>query len=540
MQPSACRILICDPLDPIALEILRGRGFEPEVRTGMDEAELSLAVAEVHALLIRSATKVTAGVLGAADRLEVIGRAGVGVDNVDTAAATQRGVLVMNTPTGNTTTTGELAIAHLCALSRHLPRADRLVRSGTWKKKGLLGTELTGKTLGIVGLGRIGRVVAERALGLRMKVIACDPFLSASGAPSPIRGVDLVELEELLPRADFVTLHLPLTPETRGLFDAERLGSMKRGARLINCARGGLVDEEALARFLEEGHLAGAALDVLAEEPPPADHPLLGRDDVILTPHLGASSREAQVRVAEEIATQIADYFETGEAVNAVNAPSLPAEVRRDLSPYLLLAERMGAYLAQRAGGPIRKLEVTCLGGIAGEETARAVGLAALVAVLSQSHDRGVNFVNAPLLAEERGLSLFTSTLADARQFQNLIEIRASGSDGAGSAECHSVHGTAFGGQPRLVSIDGMAVDVAPAGAILITRHDDRPGVLGAIGSILGEAGVNIRRVELGPPSESNGGLASAFLSLYECPGEEVVGRVAALEPIEDVHLVQL
>jgi len=537
LNPAERRILICDDLHEVALETLRAHGFEPEVRTGMDEAALVAAVPGAHALVVRSATKVTRPVIEAADVLEVVGRAGVGVDNVDTAAATERGVVVMNTPTGNTTTTGELAIAHLCALSRHIPRANARVRAGTWKKKGLMGTELTGKTLGVVGLGRIGRVVAERAQGLRMQVVAHDPFLSKTGAGSPLEGVELRELDELLAEADFVSLHVPLTDDTRGLFDEARLARMKPGARLINCARGGLVDEEALARALDSGHLAGAALDVLAEEPPSPDHPLLGREDVVLTPHVGASSHEAQRNVAEQIGAQLATYFETGEAHNAVNAPSVSAQVRQALGPYLLLAEKMGAFLAQRAREPICKLEVTVAGSLAEQGILDAVRLSALVAVVRQSHDVGVNFVNAPILAESRGLQVLAGTRTDARQFQNLIEVTATSSDGA---ESHAVHGTAFGGEPRFVAIDGMAIDVSPRGPMLVTRHHDRPGVLGAIGQLLGAEGLNIRRVELGPPSEANHGLASAFLSLYDRPADTLVEAIRALEPIEDACLVEL
>ena len=537
MRPAERRILICDDLHEVAVATLREQGFEPEVRPGMSEDELVEVVAGTHALIVRSATKVTRRVIEAADVLELVGRAGVGVDNVDTSAATERGIVVMNTPTGNTTTTGELAIALLCSLSRNVPRADRVVRSGSWNKKGLMGSEITGKTLGVIGLGRIGRVVAERAQGLRMEVLAHDPYLSKTGAGSPLKGVELHELEDLLGRCDFVTLHVPLTDDTRGLLNTERLALMKPGARLINCARGGLIDEAALALALDEGRLAGAALDVLAEEPPGPDHPLLGREDVILTPHLGASSHEAQRNVAVQVAQQVATYFLTGEAHNAVNAPSVSAQVRQALGPYLALADKMGSYLAQRASEPIGKLEVTVAGGIADQQACDAVRLSVLVAALRQSHDVGVNFVNAPILAESRGLAVLAGTRADARHFQNLIEVVATSSDGS---EVHEVHGTAFGGEPRFVSIDDMAVDVSPSGPILITRHHDRPGVLGAIGSVLGATGTNIRRVELGPPTARNSGFASAFLSLYESPEAGVVARIAALEPIEDVCLVEL
>ena len=536
MADAQRRILVCDELHPAALDRFHQRGFEPEVRTGLSEDELAADVPGVHALVVRSATKVTRRVIEASDVLELVGRAGVGVDNVDVPAATERGIVVMNTPTGNTTTTGELAIALVMALARNVPRADRGTRGGSWKKKGLMGSEVTGKTLGIVGLGRIGRVVAERGVGLRMQVLAHDPFLSGTGVAAP-EGVELAELDDLLARSDFVTLHVPLSDATRGLLSRERLLAMKPGARLINCARGGIVDEEALAEALDSGHLAGAALDVLAEEPPTADHPLVGRDDVILTPHLGASSHEAQERVATDIADQVATFFQEGVAHNAVNAPSVPERTRRELAPYLQLAERMGSYLAQRAEEPIRKIELTLSGEIAKRDTTGALKLAFLVAALRQSLDIGVNFVNAPLLAKERGIRVLEGEEDDALAFQSLIKARASNK---GNTESHVVCGTVFGTNPRFVRVDDMHVDLAPEGCMLVTRHNDRPGVLGAIGTLLGEAGVNIRRVELGPPTETNAGFASAFLSLYDEPSPEVVERVRALEPIESLHVVRL
>lgn len=531
------RILICDELHPEALERFRARGFEPEVRTGMDEATLIATVPGIHALVVRSATKITRPVLEAADELQVVGRAGVGVDNVDVPAATASGVVVMNTPTGNTTTTGELAISLLCSLARHIPAADRTTRGGSWKKKGLMGTEITGKTLGIIGLGRIGRVVAERALGLRMNVVAHDPFLSGTGAVSPVEGIDLLDLDELLTRADFVSLHVPLSEGTRGLLDRERLFSMKPGARVINCARGGIIDEAALAEALEAGHLGGAALDVLAEEPPSPDHPLLGREDVLLTPHLGASSHEAQERVAVDIAEQISTFFLDGVAHNAVNAPSVSSQVRRELAPYLLLAERIGSFLAQRMEEPVRKMEFTLSGEIARRDGTGALKLACLVSLLSQSLDWGVNFVNAPMLAKERGIRVLEATDEDSLHFQNLIKVRVSSK---GGTESHVVCGTVFGERPRLVRVDDMHVDIAPEGHMLITRHHDQPGVLGLVGTLLGEAGQNIRRVELGPPTDSNEGFASAFLSLYDAPPPEIVERIRALTPIENVQSITL
>jgi D-3-phosphoglycerate dehydrogenase len=528
------RILVCDDLAPVALDVFRERGLEPEVRVGLDEAALASAARDVDALVVRSSTRITRRVIEGARRLKVVGRAGVGVDNVDCDAATERGVVVMNTPTGNTITTAELAIALLCALARHVPRADRNTRAGNWKKSGLVGTELTGKTLGVVGLGRIGRVVAERALGLKMRVVASDPYLSETGAASPLRGVELVPLDALLREADFVSLHVPLLDSTRNLLSAERLALMKPGARLVNAARGGLVDEAALARALDEGRLAGAALDVLEEEPPPAGHPLVGRDDVILTPHLGASSEEAQYNVARDIARQIADFLLDGVANNAVNAPAVAPGVLEEIAPYILLAEKIGAFLAQLADEPIRKLELTLSGEVAGKD-ARPIALALQVGVLKQGMDSGVNFVNAPLLAKERGLRLFESVSEEAHFFHGQIKVRASS---RGGAESHLVAGTVFGREPRFVRIDHLHLDLEPRGTILITRHRDEPGVVGLVGTVLGQRAVNIRRIELG--QGSSGGLASGFFALYEEPALDVLQAIAVLDPIVDARLVRL
>lgn len=535
-QPAATRVLVCDELDPIALEKLRAKGFEPEVRTGLSEDELVQIVPGVHALLVRSATKVTARVLEAASDLELVGRAGVGVDNVDVPSATARGVVVMNTPTGNTVTTAELAISLITALARHLPRADRTVRGGTWSKKGLMGTELTGKTLGVIGLGRIGAEVARRGQGLCMQVVGCDPYLSGTGAPSPVQGVDLVELDELLAQADVVTLHVPLLDATRGLIGAEQIAKMKPGARIVNAARGGLIDEVALLSALEAGHLAGAALDVFTEEPPTAEHPLLQRDDVIATPHLGASSQEAQRNVAVQVAEQTATFFLDGVAPNAINLPAMSPAERRALAPWAQLATSVGRYLAARTEAPIAKLEVSILGE-ASKLSADHLQRALLTGLLGQSLDIGVNLVNAPQLAEERGIRILQRSADDAESFTGLLRVRAS-SKGAG--ESHLVAGTVFGDQPRFVRVDGVHVDLAPSGPMLVTRHHDRPGVLGAIGTVLGASGVNIRRVELGPPAAMNEGLASAFLSLYERADPEALTKIAALDPVVSVNQVEL
>ena len=535
LAPAETRILICDELSEVAVETFRAHGFEPEVRTGMSEDELVEAVPGVHAMVIRSATKVTSRVLEAADELRVVGRAGVGIDNVDRQAATENGVVVMNTPLGNTVTTGELAISLMCSLSRHIPRADRLTRGGTWKKKGLMGTELTGKTLGVVGLGRIGQVAARRAIGLEMKVIAHDPYISASGGESPVPSVELLELEELLKRSDFVTLHVPLLDSTRNLISAERLALMKPGARLINAARGGLIDEAALAVALDEGRLAGAALDVLAEEPPAEDHPLLGRDDVIITPHLGASSHEAQENVASMVAEQISTFFLDGVAHNAVNAPAVSAETLREIAPYVLLAEQLGSFLRQRCEQPVRKLEITVSGETEGA-AADYLSLATLVGLL-RSAEMGANYVNAPLLAAERGIRILNARDEDAGAYQNLIKVRASSK---GGEESHVVTGTIFGRSPRFVRIDDLHLDLDPSGHLLMTQHHDRPGVMGQIGTLVGGAGVNISRLELGSNEQGDSTLALAFFSLDRAPTDGLIQDLRALEAIEEVRCIEL
>ena len=534
-DPQKTRIIVCDDLAPVALEVFRKRGFEPEIRTGMSEGELAEAVIGVDALVVRSATKITRRIFETSDKLKVVGRAGVGVDNVDCEAATERGVVVMNTPTGNSTTTAELAISLLCSLARHIPRANAIVRGGSWKKSGLVGTELTGKTLGVVGMGRIGRIVADRALGLRMKVVGYDPYLQADN--SPIQGVDLMSLDEVLKCSDFVSLHVPLTDATRNLISWDKIALMKQGSRLINASRGGVVDEEAVLDALEEGRMAGAAFDVLADEPPGADHPLVKREDVIVTPHLGASSTEAQLTVAIDVATQISDFLLEGVAMNAVNAPAMQPEVLHELAPFLLLAEKLGRFLAQRIGGPIRKAELTVGGDIARHDV-KHLKLAFMVGVLRESLvESDVNFVNAPGLAQERGLRILISEEEEPIYRLGQIKIRASMRAGGPS---HLVMGTVFGRELRFVRIDGVHLDLPPSGPILLTRHRDRPGVVGTLGTILGEAGVNIQRIELDPPGGESSDLSSGFLSLDEEPGSDVIEKIAELDMIEEVQVIRL
>jgi D-3-phosphoglycerate dehydrogenase len=528
------RILVCDELSAEALEVFAAQGFQAATCVGKKEDDLVPLVADADALVVRSATKVTRRLLEAAPKLRVVGRAGVGVDNVDVDAATARGVVVMNAPAGNTTTTAELAISLMLALARNVVRGDRAVRAGEWKLRGkLLGSEVTGKTLGVIGLGRIGRVVAQRGLGLSMNVVAHDPYLH--GQQGPVSGVELLELDELLARSDFVTLHVPFGDATRGLLSRERIARMKRGARLVNCARGGLVDEVALADALASGHLRGAALDVFANEPPPKDHPLLSRDDVIVTPHLGASSDEAQRNVALEIAQQISEFLLEGVARNAVNLPAASPQALRELAPWFLLAEKLGSYLAQALPEPLRTLEVSLSGDVARKETGH-VKLALLVGALGVGCDTPLNFVNAPQLASERGLALVERNDEEQHYLHSLIKVRALDRGGAST----TVAGSVFGREPRIVRIDDHYLDLSPRGPLLVTTHDDQPGVVGLLGTVLGDAGVNIRKIELGPGAHAADRLARGFLSLYAPPPPEVVARVAALAPVRSARLVNL
>jgi len=535
-QERQPRILICDELAPAAMEVFRRRGLEPEVRTGMTEAELIEAGAEVDAILVRSATKVTRAVIEACGQLRVIGRAGIGVDNIDLDAATERGVVVMNTPRGNATTTAELAIALLMSLARHIPRADRMVRSGVWKKKGLVGTEITGKTLGVVGLGRIGRIVADRGRGLGMKVVAHDPYLDPNNLATPLAGIELLSLDDVLARSDFVSLHVPLTDSTRNLISWENLARIKPGARLIHASRGGVVDEEAVLDALATGRLAGAAFDVFVQEPPPKDHPLFERDDVIVTPHLGASSDEAQLRVAVDIAEDVSDFLLDGVAANAINAPALPAETLAEIAPFTLLAEKLGSFLAQRLDGPIRKVEFSVAGDVTrfGVEHLR---LAFLVGILRHMLDTSVNFVNAPNLARERGILVLVSEEEEAVYRQGTIKANASQRAGG---ESHLVAGTVFGRDPRITRIDDCYLDLPPRGFLLLTRHRDQPGVLGQLGTLLGKHSINIRRLELGPPKHDESGLAYGFLTLQGRPDESVLSEIQELEAVEEVQLLHL
>jgi len=488
---TAKRILVADPIHEQGLAFLASRpGLSVDVVTGLDEPALSQRIGDYDALIVRSKTRVTAGVIEAATRLKAIGRAGIGVDNIDVAAATERGIVVFNTPDANATTTAELALAHLLSLSRYLPQADRSVRRGEWKPGNFVGTELAEKTVGVVGFGTIGRIVARRCLAFRMRVLAFDPFV----VPDVIRetGAEPTDLDSLLAGSDYVTLHCPLNDATRNLLNASRLAKMKRGARIINCARGGLVDETALVEALASGHLAGAALDVYAKEPP-GTSPLLALDNVVLTPHVGASTNEAQQAVSVKIAEHIAAFLETGAAQSAVNLPRIPSDQLIRARPYQQLARALGRLLSALAAGPIAELEVGLFGRIADIDP-RLITAGALAGLLGDRLAMPVNEVNATTLAHRQGIAVREVRSEEARDYLSLVELRARTGE-----TLTSVGGTLLGeSHPRLVHIDDYHVEAVPEGCLIFTRHDDRPGVVGALGGILGRENINISRMQVG------------------------------------------
>jgi len=483
------KVFIADALSPRAVEIFAERGIEVDMQTGLGIDELRRRIGAYDGLAVRSATQVTAELLAAADNLKVIGRAGIGVDNIDVAAATQRGIVVMNTPYGNAITTAEHAIAMMFALARELPAADRSTQAGKWEKSRFMGVELSGKTLGIVGCGNIGSIVADRAQGLRMKVMAYDPFLSAERAVD--LGVERVSLDALLARADFITLHTPLTEATRNLIDAKAIAKMKRGVRLINCARGGLVVEEDLAAALDAGHVAGAAIDVFIEEP--ARHnPLFGRDNVIATPHLGAATSEAQENVAVQIAEQMADYLLTGAISNAVNMPSLTAEEALRLRPYMRLADQLGSFAGQLTETEISAVDILYEGAIA-ELNIKPLTAIALTGLLAPQL-AAINMVNAPVICRERNIRVSETLRADPGDYQTLIRIAVTF-----EGKQRAVEGTLFAGnKPRLVSVANIPLEAELGSQVLFLRNLDKPGFIGALGSALAAAAVNIATLNLG------------------------------------------
>ncbi|MDP4021589.1 phosphoglycerate dehydrogenase [Methylobacterium sp. NEAU 140] len=528
---SQKRVLVSDALSEAALRVFRERGvavdFRPDL--GKDRDALIREIGAYDGLAIRSATKVTPKVLAAAERLAVIGRAGIGVDNVDVAAATARGVIVMNTPHGNAITTAEHAVAMMFALARQIPQADASTQAGRWEKNRFLGVELTAKTLGVVGCGNIGAIVADRGIGLRMKVIAYDPFLSAERAVA--LGVEKVELEQLLARADVITLHVPLTDKTRNILSAEALARTKPGVRIVNCARGGLVDEAALRAALDSGQVAGAAFDVFVTEPA-LDNPLFGHPNVVCTPHLGASTAEAQENVALQVAEQMSAYLVDGAISNAINFPAISADEAPRLRPFVELSEKLGSFLGQLTEAPVTGIRVTYEGAVA-EMNTRALTAAAVTGVL-RPFLPDVNMVSAPAIAREHGIVIDEIKREGGHStFESVVRITVDAQDMPRDAA-----GTVFhDGKPRVVEIRSIAVDAAFAPHMLYVRNHDKAGFIGRFGSVLGEAGVNVATFALG--REREGGNAIAFVAVDGPVPEAVLADIAAIPQVKRVRAVR-
>ena len=519
------RVLIADKMDPKAAAVFRERGIEADERPGLSPDALAAIIGDYDGLAVRSSTRVTAPIMDAAlPRLKVVGRAGIGVDTIDVPAASARGIVVMNTPFGNSITTAEHAIAMLFALAREIPEANQSTQSGKWEKNRFMGVELAGKTLGLIGCGNIGSIVADRAHGLKMKVVAYDPFLSAERAVE--LGVEKAELDELLSRADFITLHTPLTEQTRGILGREALAKTKPGVRIVNCARGGLIDEGALKEALDSGHVAGAALDVFAVEPA-TNSPLFGTRGLICTPHLGASTTEAQVNVAIQVAEQMSDFLLLGGITNAVNVPSLSAEEAPRLRPYMALAEKLGRLVGQIAGAEIRSIDVE-VEGAAAELNIKPITGAVLAGVMRTWSDT-VNMVNAPYLAKERGLAVREIRNEGEGDYHTLVALTVGTEHGD-----RRVEGTLFGNRaPRLVRIFGVPIEAELAGQMIYIVNDDAPGFIGALGTKLGENRVNIATFGLGRRKE--GGEAVALVAVDDPITPELADELHALPGVREV-----
>lgn len=501
----APKVLVSDKLSETAVQIFRDRGIEvdfmPEL--GKDKEKLAEVIGKYDGLAIRSATKVTPSLLEKADNLKVVGRAGIGTDNVDKEAASKKGVIVMNTPFGNMITTAEHAIAMMFSVARQIPEASASTHAGKWEKSKFMGTELTAKTLGVIGAGNIGGIVCNRALGLKMKVIAYDPFLSEERANE--MGVEKVELDELLKRADFITLHVPLTDSTRNILSKENLEKTKKGVRIINCARGGLVDEVALAELLKSGHVAGAAFDVFAEEPA-KENVLFGLPNVVCTPHLGASTTEAQENVALQVAEQMSNYLLDGAVENALNMPSMTAEEAKVMGPWVKLAEHLGSFIGQVTEEAIESINIT-YDGVASEMNLKALE-AAVVAGIMQAVNPDVNMVSAPLIAKERGIQLSKTTQDASGSFEGYIKL-----DIQTVEKYRTIAGTVFSdGKPRFIQIKGITIDAEVGEHMLYTTNKDVPGIIGKLGTLLAEHNENIANFTLGRAEEGGDAIAMTFL----------------------------
>ncbi len=522
------KVLIADKLNPQATQIFKDAGVDVDVKVGMNPEELLACAAEYDGIAIRSASKITKEVLEKAAKLRVVGRAGIGVDNVDIPAATARGVVVMNTPFGNSITTAEHTISLMMALARQIGDANASTHAGKWEKNKFMGVELYGKTLGLIGCGNIGGIVADRAQGLKMKVIAYDPFLSKERAESA--NIEKVDLDELLKRADFITLHTPLTEQTKYILNKESLAKCKKGVRIVNCARGGLIHEGDLKAALESGQVAGVALDVFEEEPAKTNA-LFGVPNVVCTPHLGASTSEAQENVAIQVAEQMAAYLTTGAVTNALNIPSVSAEDAQKLKPYIQLADQLGGFVGQMTEHGLKKIKIEFVGKVAKLNTKplMAVALKGLLAPLIDN----VNMVNAPLVAEERGIEVTSSSKEQAGDYQTMIRITVET-----DKRTRTVAGTLFAEQPRLIEVNDIKLEAGLGSRMLFVNNEDKPGFIGSLGTTLGKHKINIANFHLGRHAAY--GDAIALLEVDENITAEVLTEIAALPGVKQAKLLRL
>jgi len=517
----APKVLISDKLSSAAVQIFKDHGVEVDLKPGLDKDQLAEIIGNYDGLAIRSATKVTGKLLEKAKNLKVIGRAGIGVDNVDVPAATARGIIVMNTPFGNSITTAEHAITMMLALARQIPQADASTQAGKWEKNRFMGVEITNKTLGVIGCGNIGSIVANRGIGLRMRVIAYDPFLSPERAAD--LGVEKVELADLFRRADFITLHTPLTEKTKNIINAQSIATMKKGVRIINCARGGLVDEQALRAALDSGQVAGAAFDVFVEEPATAN-PLFGHPNVVCTPHLGASTTEAQENVALQVAEQMSDYLLNGAISNAINFPSITADEAPKLRPFVALAEKLGSFAGQLTESGIAKVQIAYEGEVCRMKT-KALTSAALAGLLRPILGT-VNVVSAPIVAKERGMVVEEITREAAGDYESLITVTV-----VTERQTRWVSGTVFAdGRPRIVNIKGIRMDAEFGPSMVYITNLDKPGFIGKFSGTMGDAGINIATFHVG--REAPGGSAIALIEIDGEMPADVLAKVQALPQV--------
>ncbi|OHB89397.1 MAG: phosphoglycerate dehydrogenase [Planctomycetes bacterium RIFCSPHIGHO2_02_FULL_40_12] len=538
------KVLVSDKLSQEGIDILSAvDGIRVIYKTNLKPEDLKKEIHDVEALIVRSSTQVTKEVLAEANKLKIIGRAGIGVDNIDCAAATEHGVIVINTPSGNATTTAEHSIAMLMSLSRHIPQADKSMHQGAWEKSKFIGTEITGKVLGIFGFGNIGKIVADRAKGLRMRVLVCDPFLNEQVAAK--HGIELIPMDTLLERSDYITVHVPLNDTTHNLIDRKTIQTMKAGVRIINCARGGIVNESALMDGLNSGKIAGAAIDVFEEEPPQKNNPLLKHERVICTPHLGASTAEAQVNVAIQVAEQIRDYLRTGEIRNGVNCPSISSEMIKVLNPYLKLCDKLGSFQGQiyrENQAEVGKLTISYSGSVTDYDT--GVLTSALVrGFLNTILDASVNFVNALSLAESRGIVVEENVVRHVQEFANKITLSVSD-----EKQTNLIAGTVFGNKNyRFVRFNDFYLEVIPDGYLLVLHNYDRPGVIGKAASILGNHKINISRMQLTLENSHKPGSntsclqeAVSFINIDQPADEMVQEELKQLDDIIAVHQIDL